>query len=511
MFFPHHDAQQLPPVITAGDLRTGRSCEFGLLVVADVLLGRREHLETPPDPVRERFGDLGREREAEITERLSHEIGTGVVDARRLDDQAVLELLGDPETRLVHQAAVRAERFSGRADHLIRGEDGRWIVAETKLAQSAHAHALLQVASYAQALADAGVQVAPFVRLFLGDDSIVDTPLEDLSEELGEVRARVLEVLDIHAAQGAPVAWGDERWTACLRCDACRAELAARDDVGTVAGVHSRSRRLLLDAGVRTSTQLADRIESVEGLADERLAAMRSQARLQLVEPTPERPLAHEVHNPAALEALPAPSAGDVFFDFEGDPMWRGDETDDRGLEYLFGCLTTDGGELFTSFWAHDRAAEREALIAFVDWVTERRRRWPGMHVYHYADYERAALTRLATRHGVYESEVAGLLTDGVLVDLYAVVKAGVRVGSPSYSIKRLEPLYMGDDLRDADGVTAGGASIIEYQRYREAVAAGDEGLAAERLSDLRQYNEYDCLSTLRLRNWLVAQVAPLP
>lgn len=127
------------------------------------------------------------------------------------------------------------------------------------------------------------------------------------------------------------------------------------------------------------------------------------------------------------------------------------------------------------------------------------------MHVYHYAGYERTALTRLAARHGVYEDEVAGLLADGVLVDLYAVVKATVRVGSPSYSLKRLEPLYMGDDLRDADGVTAGGDSILEYQRFREARVDGDEALAAERLEDLRRYNEYDCLSTLRLRDWLLS------
>lgn len=154
---------------------------------------------------------------------------------------------------------------------------------------------------------------------------------------------------------------------------------------------------------------------------------------------------------------------------------------------------------------AHDREQERAALVGFVDWLRHRLERWPDLHVYHYSGYERAALSRMAARHGVYEAEVAQILDDGVFVDLYAAVKSAVRVGSRSYSIKRLEPLYMGDDLRDADGVTAGGDSIIEYQRYREAIAAGDEAEAAARLEDLRQYNEYDCLSTLRLRDWLLA------
>lgn len=505
MHFPLHDGIPGPASITAGDLRKGRSCEFGLLVEADVRLGRRAVEEVEPDPVRERFGEMGLEREADITARLNHLQGEGWHDARDLDHPATLQLLADPEARLVHQASVRGERFSGRADHLLRDDDGRWIVAETKLARSAHLHALVQVAAYAEALAADGVTVAPFVRLYLGDDSVVDTPIEEIEQDLVAVRSRVLEVLDTHLREEDPVVWGDPRWRACLRCDACRAEAEEAGDVGLVAGVHASPRRRLVAAGVRTVADLAERTEPVEGIAPEALTAMRSQARLQLTEPTPERPLAYEVHDRAPLRDMPEPSDGDVYFDFEGDPMWRDGSEGEWGLEYLFGCLTTDGGERFTPFWAHDRAEEREALVGFVDWVTQRRRQWPGMHVYHYAGYERTALTRLAARHGVYEDEVAGLLADGVLVDLYAVVKATVRVGSPSYSLKRLEPLYMGDDLRDADGVTAGGDSILEYQRFREARAVGDEALAAERLEDLRRYNEYDCLSTLRLRDWLLS------
>lgn len=508
MHYPLLDGVPGPPSVTASDLRNGRRCEFGLLVEADLRLGRREAVAVAPDPVRERFGEMGREREADITDRLSRGMTSGVRDASSLDAAATVALLADPGVHLVHQGAVSGERFTGRADHLIRADEGGWIVAETKLARSAHLHALVQVAAYAEALAEAGVDVAPFVRLFLGDDSVVDTPREDLAQDLAAVRSRVLEVLDTHLGEGDPVRWGDPRWRACLRCDACRAEAEATGDVGLVAGVHAAPRRLLLAAGVRTVTDLAARQAPVEGIEPEQLEAMRSQAALQLVEPTPEQPLAYEVHDPAALRRLPEPSDGDVFFDFEGDPMWRDGPDGDAGLEYLFGCLTVDGGERFTPFWAHDREGERAALVEFVEWVEERRRRWPDMHVYHFADYERAALSRLASRHQVREAEVARLLDEGVLVDLYAIVKSGVRVGSPSYSIKRLEPLYMGDELRDTDGVTAGGDSILEYQRYREAVAAGDHALAARVLADLRQYNEYDCLSTLRLRDWLLAHSA---
>ncbi|KRE35956.1 hypothetical protein ASG73_14900 [Janibacter sp. Soil728] len=507
MDFPLVDGLPQPAVITAGDLRYGRECEYGLLVTADVRLGRRASVPVEPDPIRERFGDLGRDYEREVTEALTVEVGglagDGVVDARRLGPDEVLGTLRDPRTRLVHQAAVRGERFVGRADHLLRDDHGRWVVAETKLARSARPHALLQVAAYAEALADAGVQVAPFVRLILGDGTHHDTLREDLAEELAEVRERLLEVLDTHVEQTRPVTWGDARWRACLHCDACRAELASRGDVGLVAGVSSSIRRLLLEAGITTMTQLAEGTDPVAGVDDSRLVSIRSQATLQLTEPSPGQPLPYEIHDPAALAALPLPSEGDVFFDFEGDPLWKGATLTDQGLEYLFGSLTASGE--FVPFWAHDREQERAALVGFVDWLRERLERWPDLHVFHYSPYERTALTRLAARHEVCQQEVADLLDGGVFVDLYAAVKSAVRVGSPSYSIKRLEPLYMGDDLRDADGVTAGGDSIIEYQRYREAVAVGDAAEAAVRLEDLRQYNEYDCLSTLRLRDWLIA------
>ena len=114
------------------------------------------------------------------------------------------------------------------------------------------------------------------------------------------------------------------------------------------------------------------------------------------------------------------------------------------GLEYLFGIVEVDTGEpVFRTFWAHDRDEERQALLDFVAWLDARRRQWPDLHVYHYAPYETAALLRLAARHGVCEDEVDQLLRDGVFVDLYAVVRSAIRVSQRSYSIKKLEPLYM--------------------------------------------------------------------
>ena len=64
------------------------------------------------------------------------------------------------------------------------------------------------------------------------------------------------------------------------------------------------------------------------------------------------------------------------------------------------------------------------------------------MHVYHYANYERAALQRLMQKHGTREDEVDDLLRGQVLVDLYQVVRQALRLSLPSYSIKKVEWFY---------------------------------------------------------------------
>ena len=53
---------------------------------------------------------------------------------------------------------------------------------------------------------------------------------------------------------------------------------------------------------------------------------------------------------------------------------------------------TTPGEVVYDAVWGRDRDGERVAFERFVDWVVERRRRHPGLHVYHYASYERSAL-----------------------------------------------------------------------------------------------------------------------
>jgi uncharacterized protein len=128
------------------------------------------------------------------------------------------------------------------------------------------------------------------------------------------------------------------------------------------------------------------------------------------------------------------------------------------------------------------------------------------MHIYHYAPYERTHLLSIAARHGVGEEAVDKLLRENVLVDLYPLVRKSMRVGSHSYSIKKLEPLYMGSDLRE--GVANAADSVAEYADARDLAARGEHAEAQRKLDDIADYNHYDCRSTLALRDWMLARAA---
>src|SRR5690606_24348564 len=125
------------------------------------------------------------------------------------------------------------------------------------------------------------------------------------------------------------------------------------------------------------------------------------------------------------------------------------------------------------------------------------------MHIYHYAPYETSHLSAMAARHGVGEADVDRLLREGVFVDLYPIVLRSVRIGSRSYSIKKLEPLYMGDEVRTSD-VQKGDESIVQYVEARALRDAGHHTEAQRILDDIADYNRYDCVSTRRLRDWLI-------
>ncbi len=365
---------------------------------------------------------------------------------------------------------------------------------DTKLAHHVRPGAVLQLCSYAEQLARLQGRTPELAHVVLGDHRREALRLVEFSAYFRSAKAQFQQALAERKAtypnpvEHCAVCWWRER------CDAWR---AADDHLCLVPGLSTEQRRRLIEgASISTVTGLAAFTGTrVPGISTPALEKLRRQAgllvtrRLNPLEPPPYQLLPTTEPGPG-LAALPQPDGGDLFFDIEGDPF-----VDPSGLEYLLGVgwANAEGEFEYRAFWAHDEASEKLAFEDFIDFVVESRTRCPGLHVYHYAPYEPAALKRLMGRHGTREREVDDLLRGRVLVDLYQVVRQGVCVGTPSYSLKKLESLYMPPRT---EAITDAGSSIEEYERWLES---GDQTI----LDELEAYNRVDCDSTRRLRDWL--------
>lgn len=528
-----HDEGRL--VWSASDLKAAAECEYAWMRAIDAKLGRVEAVPDPEDLTLERAGRLGTQHELRVLERYRAEFGDRVVEipeTRSSDAEALADAVALTEAALrsdaavVYQAAFSTDEFVGFADFLLRASDGRWIVQDTKLARRARVTALMQLVAYVDQLERLGVGVADEVELLLGDGTVSTHRVDDLRPVFALRRARLRALIadrDLAAgAAGAPLAWGDERGalrvSACGRCATCDLDVLAHRDLLLVAGMRPVQRERLRAGGVSTIDDLAAAVHAPDGMSADTFAGLRTQARLQLQSPaggvapasgdadaapeaSPPPVPTFEVVFPTAIAALPRPDHGDIFFDFEGDPLYTEGPALQWGIDYLFGW--TDTRDQYSALWAHRFADEKAALERFLDVVAQRRREQPGMHIYHYAPYETSHLLAMAARHGVREAEVDRLLAEGVFVDLYPIVRRALRVGSRSYSIKKLEPLYMGADVRTSD-VQRGDDSIVRYVEACALRDAGDDDGAEAILADLADYNRYDCVSTRRLRDWLV-------
>jgi predicted RecB family nuclease len=494
-------------VYSASDLAAAARCEYALLRNFDAKLGWGPAVDVE-DELLARTAALGDDHERRELDRLREEFADGVaVIGRPTYTLAGLTAAADATRRaianrapVVYQAAMFDGRFVGFADFLVAdGEQYRLV--DTKLARSPKVTALLQLAAYADALTGMDVSVANEAELRLGDGSVVRYRVCDLVPVFQSQRALLQRLLDDHYAAGTAVRWEDEGVRACFRCPLCVEQVQAGDDLLLVAGMRVSQRDKLVDAGIATVADLAEHGGPVPDLAPSALGKLTAQAKLQVRQRDTGVPQ-FEVVDPQPLTLLPEPDPGDLFFDFEGDPLWTADGHD-WGLEYLFGVL--DAAGRFSPLWAHNRVDERKALIDFLAMVAKRRKRRPNMHIYHYAPYEKTALLRLAGRYGVGEDEVDELLRNGTLVDLYPLVRKSIRAGAESFGLKALEPLYMGTQLRSGE-VTTAADSITSYAKSCELRGAGRVDDAETVLKEIEDYNHYDCRSTQELRNWLLVR-----
>ena len=450
---------------------------------------------------------------------------------------------------LLQEASPGEPALFGRPDFLVRADllpspDGEprppgshYEVIDAKLARSAKARAVAQTAFYSYLLTRVQGTAPRWMHLALGNRQRAAFKVADYAAYERQTRRSLAAFIAGGPGTSPPAdPYPDpvEHCAICRWSDFCAARRRRDDDLSLIAGITSGQRRLLKAEGVATRRGFAGlaALPVTKRAGQESLQRAQLQARLQVASVDggqiryelldPQREATGQLVPNRGLLALPEPARGDLFFDIEG-ARYYSEDGKEFGLQYLFGVADTadtdeTGAPRYHQIWCFDRRGEKRAFEELIDFITERRKASPRLHVYHYNHYEptsvdhltelhetrQEAVGRLMGRFATRENEVDNLLRLGVFVDLYRVVRQGLRAGVESYSIKRLEPLCGYErqlDLRDAT------SSLIAFEAALEdGTAAGAHG---ER-QRVAAYNEDDCRATLALRDWLEGRRAEL-
>jgi len=465
-------------------------------------------LDTPlvraaPDEQVELIQDKGFAHEAEFLDSLRR-LGGKIVELKSSGDlqeklAATVAAMRDGAD-VIYQAALSDGTAIGYADFFHKVDTpsglGAWSyeVSDTKLAHRPKPKFLIQLAYYSELLSVAQGKIPEHMHLVLGD------------QERTKLSYRVGDYLHYYrglrqrfdAFLGERPATYPEKCAHCSVCDwreRCARQWENDDHLNGVANISKVQIRRLQENNIHTLANLGRLAvdATIPKMQPATFTRLRAQAALQLKKrETGENQLELLPRNSSkriGFDRLPAPDPGDLFFDMEGDPLHEG------GLEYLFGVYYMDQGKpVFSDFWGHDRQGEKAAFVAFVDFAISHLALNPRAHIYHYANYEVAAMQKLMSLHGTREAEIDQLLREGKFIDLFKVVREAIRVSEPRYSIKNLETFYM--EKREGE-VTNAGASIVFYEKWRRS---GDDDL----LRKIRDYNQDDCRSTFLLHQWLL-------
>jgi len=488
-------------IYSATDLNNYLEC--GHLISLERRVAQGELIRPERNPTVALIADKGLQHEQRYLERLRAQYGqiveitqteSSLEAIRRAAGETIAAMEGG--AAVIYQGTFFGDGFLGKSDFLLRVEQpsARWPwsyeVADTKLALHDKPYFIIQLCHYSEHLARAQGTAPAYMYVVLGNGELKHFRFDDYSAYYRHLKQSFMR--DVASLEAYPFV--------CEHCKICdwspRCERQRRDDdhLSLVAWMRRAQVKTFEGAGIATVASLATANgRRPHGMQEATFARLRRQAALQ-VRGRETGSYHYELLDQRPFEGfgqLPMPATGDVFFDMEGDQFFE----IGVGLEYLFGCYCPDDEEPFRAFWGTDRIGEKRAFEQCVDFFMERRRRYPAMHIYHYAPYEKTALRKLTQLHQTREEEVDNLLKGEVLVDLYAIVRQALMISQSSYSIKKIEPFY---GMARSASVRSGDDSIVMFETWLK-----DESQRSI-LNDIERYNEEDCRSAWMLRDWLL-------
>ena len=283
----------------------------------------------------------------------------------------------------------------------------------------------------------------------------------------------------------------------CEWSDQCNYEWTEKRDVNQVLENNKKNCQAFKKSGIKTYDDIArlDPKKNIEGIREEVKIKRINQAKLQIEAEKQGIPIFKPIKENFLLNKgfnlLSKPDEHDLFFDIEGVQ----DYVFPNRLEYLFGIYFEENGKkIYKAFWAHDKHDEKKTIIDFFKFTNDHFKKYPNSKIYHYAPYEINALERLTSIHKVNSVDYDHYLNLGKFVDLYKIVKQAVHVSQKSYSIKDIEKYY---NFQRSGDILKGDVSEEFYIKWMQSK---DQKL----LDTIEEYNKQDCISTFKLRKWLL-------
>ena len=401
-------------VFSPTDLNNFLDCEY--LTRLDIEVANGRTLNVVRGPEADLLAAKGEAHERHFLEVIERERGKATrIDSAGRDWVTAARATRDAMAAgapVIFQATLVSDQWRGKADFLIRVDTpsalGDWSYEawDTKLARHARPKHLLQLAYYSDRIADIQGAIPLHMHIVLGTGAREQFRVQDVGAYLKVLRDRFLRSTgSLENVSPYPVA----HCNLCGYEGHCEEHWNAVDHLSLIASIRRSQVERMNAVGIRTTADLAGWSDPVDGIGLVTFNRLKHQADLQvhfkntsqhrydLLPPDDEN----------GFRLLPPPSEGDIYFDMEGFPFYDSD----GGLEYLFGAVTVDDRrQQFHAFRATDRNSEKRAFEQFIDFAWDRLRRFPDLHIYHYAHYEPTSLKRLMTEHATREDELDELL-----------------------------------------------------------------------------------------------------
>ena len=373
-------------VFSPSDLHKFVECEH---LTALQVLASDGLVETPErdDAALELLREKGLEHERVWLKRLRDE-GRAVTAIEVAGNWSAAALATEAAMRegasVIYQGVLQSGNWRGVADFLIRVDRptrlGGWGYEawDTKLGRHGKPSYILQLSFYCQEIARIQGCAPERMHVVLGTTETASFVPSEFGAYFRRLQRRLTDFTQSKTNR-YPYPVGH-----CAFCEfdqRCKEQWKDDDHLSQIANIRRDQVRKLEDAGIRT-LDAASRaqpplyIRMSESTQREivRQARLQREARdtgihrYELLTPELEK----------GFSLLPEPDPADLFFDIEGYPYFESS----AGLEYLFGTAWTERGKpKFRALWAENRATERRMFEQFIDFVRERLRARPHLHI----------------------------------------------------------------------------------------------------------------------------------